>query len=111
MNNDGVVILHGIFRTRRSMAKLTRFLEENGYKTLNLGYPSTRKSIEEIVEHIHPAVQEFSSGIRGKLHFVGYSMGGLVIRRYLYCFRPKNLGRVVMLGAPNHGSEAADFIK
>ena len=38
-------------------------------------------------------------------------MGGLVIRALLNKYRPKNLGRVVMLGTPNQGSEVADFFK
>lgn len=97
MNNDGVVLLHGIFRTHRSMRGLAKFLEKNGYTILNINYPSTRQSIEEIARHIHPAIDEFSENIAGKLHFIGYSMGGLVIRAYLHRFQPKNLGRVIML--------------
>ena len=38
-------------------------------------------------------------------------MGGLVIRALLNRYRPDNLGRVVQIGTPNHGSEVADFLK
>ncbi len=38
-------------------------------------------------------------------------MGGLVIRAYLKRHRPSRLGRVVMLGTPNQGSEIADMLK
>lgn len=37
-------------------------------------------------------------------------MGGLVIRVLLARHRPENLGRAVMLGTPNGGSELADMI-
>jgi pimeloyl-ACP methyl ester carboxylesterase len=111
MAQDGVVILHGIFRTHRSMAGLARFLEKNGYRTLNIGYPSTRQAIEHLVDHIHPMIEQFAATLEGgKLHFVGYSMGGLVIRAYLARYRPPSLGRVVMLGTPNQGSAVADFV-
>jgi len=45
------------------------------------------------------------------VHFIGYSMGGIVTRAVLNKFRPDNLGRVVQLASPNNGSEVADFLK
>jgi len=113
MNNrpDGIVLLHGIFRTHRNMAKLAQFLADNGFRTLNLSYPSTRKPIENIVEHVHEHIRPFAESLEGKLHFVVFSLGCLVTRAYIHRFRPQNLGRVVMLGPPNQGSEVADALK
>lgn len=47
---DGVIVLHGIFRTHRSMRKLANFLEKDGFEVLNLGCPSTKHSIESIAD-------------------------------------------------------------
>jgi pimeloyl-ACP methyl ester carboxylesterase len=109
--SDGVILLHGVSPIGRTLSKLARFLEKQGYRTHDLKYPSTRKPIEDIVGYIHPEINEFAELIQGRVHFVAASMGALVVRAYLCRSRPSNIGRVVMIGPPNHGSELADMLK
>ena len=109
--SDGVVLLHGISRTARSFRKMQTALEGCGYATLNIDYASRSKTLEALAEDIHPAIELFGSGLTGSVHFVCHSMGGLLARVYLTRYRPQRLGRVVMLGTPNGGSEITDRLK
>jgi esterase/lipase len=112
--NDGadeyVVILHGIARSKSHMEGLEKYLSQNGYDVINLNYPSTDYSLEELTKILK---KEISSKItqNKKVNFVGYSMGGLLVRIILAQQTYKNMGRVVQLAAPNQGSEVSDFVK
>ncbi|MGR4843858.1 esterase/lipase family protein [Rhizobium sp. Z1P35] len=110
--NDTVLLFHGIARTKKSMAKLAGFLSAHGYRVVNVGYPSTKFSISDLVDIIRPEIDGAAKEAGdGRVHFVGYSMGGLIVRAFLRNYRPANLGRVVMVGTPNSGSQIADFLK
>lgn len=107
---DYVVLMHGIGRSPAAMKKMEADLRRRGYDVLNLGYDSRKYAIEDLAEKMHPAVESFATDPARKLHFVGHSMGALVIRAYAEKYKPQNMGRVVALGSPNGGSEVADFL-
>jgi len=108
--SENVVLLHGLGRSSRHMAKLARHLEAQGYTVYNLDYPSRHYAVERLCEYIHEKLAHQIPPDK-KVHFIGYSLGGLLVRLFLSNpnYRPKNLGRVVQLAPPNRGTDLADF--
>ena len=114
-----VIVLHGAIRTRRSMARLCRFLESRaGYTAINVSYASTRaeisrhaRTLAQIIGHLGPQVKE--------INFVAHSMGNLIIRHFLQdqkrLSRPPagypKIRRIVMLAPPNQGTQLAQRVQ
>jgi len=120
MRGTGVILLHGLGDTRSSLALLGKYIERNSdFLVFNVTYPSTREGIEDHARSLTSIVENLD-GI-DEIHFVGHSLGNIVVRRYLAdqlgaadaASQPAGgrldprIRRMVMIGPPNHGSQIA----
>jgi pimeloyl-ACP methyl ester carboxylesterase len=106
-----VVLLHGLARSNMAMWRLKQRLEEADFYVQTIGYASLNQTPEQIVQNISQQINGCCRSINNRVHFVGHSLGGLLIRAYLVENKLDNLGRVVLIGTPNQGTEIADYAK
>lgn len=102
-----VFLVHGLGRTPISMYLLARRLEHAGYRVANWGYWSTTGTVQDLANALHARVGALA-GAAPAVHFVGHSLGNIVIRCLLAHHDRHRPGRVVMLAPPNQGSTTAD---
>lgn len=102
-----VVLLHGLGRTRRSLASLDKALVQSGLTTARLDYPSTRKSIQEHAATVAELLDHVPTP--KKLSFASHSLGGLIVRQLLSYDAPWRsvVARIVMVAPPNQGASIA----
>jgi pimeloyl-ACP methyl ester carboxylesterase len=106
-NTEAVVLVPGLWLGGWSMAFIGRGLCRAAFRTHAFSYATVRAPLRESAF----ALRAFSDALPGEtVHFVGHSLGGIVIRAMLaYCPPPRG-GRVVTLGSPHGGCRVAQAL-
>jgi len=103
-----VILVHGLWMAGFQLSVLKSRLEARSrFRVVAFSYPSLQGSMSD---HARSLV-EFARGQgSSELHFVGHSLGGLVILRALQLAQDLPTGRAVLLGSPCQGSRAAQGV-
>lgn len=109
MSGEGVLLIHGIIRSSKSMAAFREPLEAAGFHVFPFDYPSTRVDLDASADYLHQVIESLE-GIE-RLHIVAHSMGGIVTRTYWAKHRDRRLERLVLIGSPHSGAKLADIMQ
>jgi len=101
---DTVILVHGLWVHGIAMELMRRRVARCGYRALAYSYPSMRLTLAENAERLARFCRNIAPP---RLHFVGHSLGGLIVLRMLARAPGLPPGRVVLTGAPVAGSLAA----
>jgi triacylglycerol lipase len=109
LEKECVVLVHGLWRSGFAMRSIASDLEEHGYQTVSVDYPSTQEKIPELVQgYLIKSYQKCGQTGAQKIHLVSHSMGGILIRQFLQSHTLPTGSKVVMLSPPNQGSELSE---
>ncbi len=100
-----VLLVHGLWMRSFSMRWLATRLRSQGFDTRLFGYYSLLQDTDAVVARLADAIGEQTG-----THVVAHSLGGLLTLRAAERVAISELGRIVCLGSPLAGSQAAASI-
>jgi pimeloyl-ACP methyl ester carboxylesterase len=102
------ILVHGLWHTGLELFLLRRRLEAGGsLRALFFSYPTIVGSMSNHVRRLIDCARAHKAE---QLHFVGHSLGGLVVLRALEATADLPPGRAVLLGSPLQGSRTAQSL-
>ena len=100
-----VVYVHGLWMPgEESLILKHRLAHEYGFTLHSFRYSAASSTMSAITERLQAFVRELQAPA---VHFIGHSLGGLVIHRFLERFPEQPAGAAVFLGTPCVASRAA----
>ncbi len=111
---EAIILVKGLHRTVEDMDIMGQYLNKvHGYYVIALDFPRSFESLEQSARTCTNKIHAYDLGNKfQKIHFVGASRGGLIIRKMLENGLEntiKNIDSCVMLGTPNQGSIIAQM--
>ncbi len=111
-NQQCIILIHGITATTGFVVKIEEVLIKENYHVANILWYTGGK-LETITDNV------FAEGLNkcraiddvSRIHLIGHSTGGIIIRHYLTKANIDELGYILMLGTPNHGSYLSNLAK
>lgn len=106
--NSHIVILHGLYMSDKTMVPMRQRFEERGWQASCFDYSTLFSNLEKNVLDLKNFVDALNVP---EVHFVGHSLGGLVIRGLFDRFPCQRPGRIVTLGTPHQGASLAKWFQ
>ncbi|MEJ2710726.1 MAG: hypothetical protein P8074_24150 [Anaerolineales bacterium] len=105
-NGQAAILIHGLASHPLVLNGIRRRLLKLDFFVSSSYYPFMSADVDDILVRLHSAIAHVPSAYT--LHFVTHSVGALMARAYISRYSPPNIGRLVMLAPPNHGTPLID---
>lgn len=102
------VLVHGLWTHGLLMVPQRRYLASAGIEAVCYSYPSVRLTLTENADRLAAFARTLAVPV---VHWVGHSLGGLIILRMLERDPALMPGRVVMLGTPYADTHSGRVLK
>ncbi|NNC63971.1 MAG: alpha/beta hydrolase [Gammaproteobacteria bacterium] len=103
-----IVVVHGLYMPGSELFLLRRRLTRAGFAATQFRY----RTIIQNVDRSAAALAEYVAATPGDtVHFVGHSLGGIVILKMIEHYGVERIGRIVSLGSPFRGSISANNLR
>jgi pimeloyl-ACP methyl ester carboxylesterase len=107
-NKTAAVFVHGLWLTgAESLLLRRRIAAKQGYSCHSFTYRTVSNSVQPVIDELAKFVSRIDAD---RVHFVGHSLGGIVLHRYFEQARELPPGRVVFLGSPTVKSKSAERV-
>lgn len=106
---QAVILLHGMGRTRMSMAVLGLRLRSAGYEVHRFGYSPRKSTLDELTAQLRELVE--SKVKAPDYHLIGHSLGNIIVRNGFHEGYRAGLKRIVMLAPPNGPAALAGMLR
>src|SRR5712691_12123630 len=104
---EAVIVVHGLWVNSMLMRLLGYRIRRCGFNVAYFSYDSVRTTLEQNAASLSGFAAALSANT---VHWVGHSLGGIVILKMLeQCPEPRT-GRIVLMGVPCNGSHAAQVL-
>jgi pimeloyl-ACP methyl ester carboxylesterase len=104
---ETVVLVHGLWLPGASLYVLARRLRRCGFQVHTFSYAAVRQDLRANAADLQAFVAGLDAAV---VHFVGHSLGGIVIRALFHHFPRQRPGRIVTLATPHGGSHVGERI-
>ncbi|SEL08671.1 esterase/lipase family protein [Nitrosovibrio tenuis] len=98
---ETVVLVHGLWMHGWVMKLMGLRLGRCGFDTVFFSYPSMRDSLSQNALVLSRFVADIDAP---RIHFIGHSLGGLLILQMLNEFPQSRIGRIILAGSPYNAS-------
>ncbi len=109
---EEIILVHGYNKNEKDMLPLMNNLKEFGLNVRTINLPITFSNFNYCAELFAYKIKRILEDTKiEKLHLIGHSTGGLIIKKFIEDTKLTNIGKCILIATPNKGTKLANITK